>query len=145
MRTAFHRTQVSLYGLLQSHLSFPSPAVARYHSGQNGSSILHPFGLKFNKEKTKYTRATYISLLSLERRLDIPEVSLTPCVGEDWRMLHRQVVLSQLRFAWCVRPSRQTCRWWYPGLLAGYGIEQSQGSSVGIGDFISKHLGFFFN
>lgn len=99
MRTSFHRTQVSVYSLLLSHLSFPSPVVARYHSGQNGSSILHPFGLEFNKEKTKYRRATHISRLSLERRLDIPEVSLTLCVGEEWRMLHSQVVLSQLRFA----------------------------------------------
>ena len=99
MRNAFHRTQVSVYGLHLSHVSFPSPVVAVYHSGLNGSSILHPFSPIFNKEKKKYTRATHTSLLSLERLLGIPEVNLMPCVGEEWRMLHRQVVLSQLRFA----------------------------------------------
>lgn len=71
-------------------MSFPSPVVAGYHSGLNGSSILHPFSPRFNKEKTKYTCATYTSLLSLERRLGIPEVSLMPCVGEEWRMLAAQ-------------------------------------------------------
>lgn len=69
-----------------------------------------------------------------------------PCLGQAWRMLHRQVVLSQLGFAECVRPSPQHRRCWVVLRVLSderYELEQIQMSSTGTDDLISEHLGSF--